>query len=323
MKNFLSCDWGTSFFRLRYVHVPGLKFGSVESAEGIAATFEAWKRKSEKQNGSGGSRFEFFRNVIDQHVRLLEEHLGLSLDGIPIIISGMASSSIGMIELPYKKTPFKIDGSGLEVKRIERTTDFNHRICIISGVRTDDDVLRGEETQLAGCNQPKDNNVLYIFPGTHSKHILVKKGIAVDFKTYMTGEFFELLSQKSILSASVHGGGKLAGKENKQSFADGVKEAQRSNLLHSSFLVRTNELLKKIDSERNYYYLSGLLIGTELSESSKSNRVPITLVASGELRQLYLAAFKILSLKNIRSTDSTIALLRGQLKILNHVLLIE
>lgn len=317
MQHFLSCDWGTTFFRLRYVQIPGLKFELVESAEGIAAIYEAWKKKSEKENGSAGSRFVFFRNIIEQHIRLLEEQLGLSLDGVPIIISGMASSSIGMIELPYKKAPFKVDGSDLEVKRMDRSTEFNHDIFIISGVRTEDDVLRGEETQLAGCANASNN--LYIFPGTHSKHIVVKNRLAVSFKTYMTGEFFELLSQQSILSVSVRGGGKITGKKNKQAFADGVKEAQGSNLLHSSFLVRTNQLLKKIDSGSNYYYLSGLLIGTELSACSKGTRIPITLAASGELRQLYLAAFKVLAMKNIRSTDSSLALLRGQLKILTHV----
>jgi len=221
MQNFLSCDWGTSFFRLRYVQAPGLKFESVERAEGIAATFEAWKTKKEKEKES--ERFLFFRNVIVKHIRFLEKKVKTSLDAVPLVISGMASSSIGMLEIPYKECPFKADGSDLRVVNIKATKDFNHETFIISGIKTKDDVLRGEETQLIGCNQGKVNDGLYIFPGTHSKHVLVKKGIAVSFKTYMTGEFFELLSQKSILSASIRNNGKLSGKENKLAFAEGVK----------------------------------------------------------------------------------------------------
>src|SRR5262245_12577368 len=101
----------------------------------------------------------------------------------------MASSSIGMIEVPYKETQFKADGSDLKVKKIDRSKDFEHDTFIISGARTNNDVMRGEETQLAGCKDTGDKKSLYIFPGTHSKHILVKKGIAVSFKTFMTGEF--------------------------------------------------------------------------------------------------------------------------------------
>jgi len=324
MKNFLSCDWGTSFFRLRYVQVPGLQFESVETSDGIAVTFEAWKQKqneSGKQSGSEGrnERFLFFRNVIAGHLQLLEEDVGISLKGIPLVISGMASSSIGMMEIPYKQAPLRADGSDLEVVTVKRSKDFDHDIFIISGIKTADDVLRGEETQLAGCWKPADKEQLYIFPGTHSKHILVKKGSAINFKTYMTGEFFELLSRKSILASSVRSGGELSVKANRKAFNDGVKEAQRSSLLHASFLVRTNQLLKEMDPVNNYYYLSGLLIGTELCGCAESKPTPIILVAPGELKQLYLSAFKILGLKNnVRSTDSTLALLRGQLKILKN-----
>ncbi len=310
MKSFLSCDWGVTSFRLRYIRVPGLKFDSVESpGKGIAATFDLWKQ-SEK---NGKDRFSFFRNVIADHIYLLEERLKISLRGTPLVVSGMASSSIGMIEIPYKETPFKADGSDLQVMKIESNNEFGHDIFIISGVKTDNDVMRGEETQLAGCKATDHKNRLYVFPGTHSKHILVKKDTAVSFKTFMTGEFFELLSKKSILSASVSSGQDFSGK-NKQAFDIGVVEAQRSDILHSSFLVRTNQLLKKIDAEKNYYYLSGLLIGTELQECAKNKRLPVTLVASGDLRKLYASAFKAIGLKeNVQLTDSTLALIRGQL----------
>src|SRR5262245_9411839 len=107
MKNFLSCDWGSSCFRLRYVRDSGKKFDSIEALDkGIAATFERWKQTG----GSKEERFVFFRNLIADHILLLEDKLKTSLKGIPLVISGMASSSIGMIEVPYKETPFKADG---------------------------------------------------------------------------------------------------------------------------------------------------------------------------------------------------------------------
>ena len=309
MKSFLSCDWGISSFRLRYIQTSEGKFDSVESTEkGIAATFERWKQSGKAEE----KRFAFFRSVIGDHIRQLEDKLKTSLKEIPLVISGMASSSIGMIGIPYKKVPFKSDGSDLQVVKIKRNNDFAHDLLIISGVRTNDDVMRGEETQLAGCKETNGKKRLYIFPGTHSKHVLVKKQFAVSFKTYMTGEYFDLLSKKSILHSSIRGGEGFSG-INKKAFDQGVIEAQRSIILHSSFLVRTNELLKKWEPGRNYYYLSGLLIGAELSECAANKNLSVILVASGELRQLYMTALKTLGLKkNLRSVDSTLALIQGQ-----------
>lgn len=315
MKSFLSCDWGVSTFRLRHVQVPGSKFVSFDNQDqGIAATSNQWKETARNEE----DRFLFFRNVIDDHIHHLEDKQKASLKGIPLVISGMASSSIGMIEIPYKEVPFKADGSDLQVIKIKSSREFEHDTFIVSGVRTNDDVMRGEETQLAGCKTTNDKKRLYVFPGTHSKHILVKKGTAVSFKTFMTGEFFELLSKKSVLKSSVNHGEEFSS-EDKRAFNAGVVEAKRSVILHSSFLVRTNQLLKKMDAEKNYYYLSGLLIGTELLDCVKNKNLFITLVATGELELLYRLAFKQLGLKaNKRSIDATFALVRGQLSILRN-----
>lgn len=66
--------------------------------------------------------------------------------------------------------------------------------------------MRGEETQLIGCIQDDDQTIsdrMFILPGTHSKHILVRNQQITAFKTYMTGEISDLLSNKSILKNSL------------------------------------------------------------------------------------------------------------------------
>ena len=52
----------------------------------------------------------------------------------------------------------------------------------------------------------------------------------------MTGEFFELLSKKSILSVSVKEGEDLQFGNNLQCFEKGVTDSIGSNLLHIVFL---------------------------------------------------------------------------------------
>src|SRR5450432_1404958 len=123
----------------------------------------------------------------------------------------MASSTLGMVELPYKELPFLADGSDLRVETIYANGLFHHDVLLISGARTGDDVMRGEETQLVGCAlgagyATQAGEQVFIFPGTHSKHVVVREGRVIAFKTYMTGEFFELLSKKSILAGDVEAG---------------------------------------------------------------------------------------------------------------------
>jgi 2-dehydro-3-deoxygalactonokinase len=315
MDRFLSCDWGTTSFRLRLVAVPSLVFDSVESSRhGIAQLFELWKQGG----SSAGERVSFYQSVIDMHVRLLEKRSGMCLQNIPLVISGMASSSIGMIELPYKDLPFDAGGSDLVIRRMPESKIVGRDLMIISGARTEDgDVMRGEETQLAGCTIDVSAEQVYIFPGTHSKHITVKSGQVVNFKTYMTGEFFDLLSTKSVLSGSIEPGEGLAMPGAREIFEKGIKDSLSSNLLNSSFRVRTNDLFGKLTKQQNYYYLSGLLIGSELAELATESPRQIGLVVNDELEPYYVMALNVLGTgrSQLTVTNAGKALVKGQFRI--------
>jgi 2-dehydro-3-deoxygalactonokinase len=104
---------------------------------------------------------------------------------------------------------------------------------------------------------------LVIIPGTHSKHILLNQSKIVAIKTYMTGELFALLSQKSVLKNSV---AMSSADSDLTSFKKGVRDAMDENLLHTIFKVRTNQLFNIYSKENNYNYLSGLLIGAEIKD---------------------------------------------------------
>ena len=319
IDSIISCDWGTSALRLRLVDTASATvLAEVTTPEGIANTFEAWKKTGKGEE----ERIVFYQSKLSEQIIKLEQQLRHSLDHIPLVISGMASSNIGMIELPYKEVPFAINEPGLTIKKTEATTRFKHSILLISGVKTNDDAMRGEETQLTGClNENQTGEQLFIFPGTHSKHVRVKDQFITGIKTYMTGEFFELLSTKSILSSSIERGKGFDDEANKKGFTEGVKTSRQSNLLHNSFLARTNHLFKKLTKQENYYYLSGLIIGTELGEIPVNNN-PITLVAAGEMQQLYSAALHALQAadekKNVGVEDPDWALVKGQLKVLKY-----
>ena len=318
-RRFLSCDWGTSAFRLRLVEVATRRVVAESRGEqGIAATFAAWKAAG----GKAEHRWNHFSRVIEYHLARMAEEIAASLAGIPLVISGMASSSMGMRDLPYRALPLAIDGSGLSAERVAARDDFPHALVLVSGVRSHDDVMRGEETQLIGaCALGAADHAaparprVFVFPGTHSKHVEVRGAHAVAFQTYMTGEFFALLSTQSVLANSVASGSNLSGPGHLASFDQGVRAGAADNLLHAAFRVRTRALLENAAPTENYHYLSGLLIGAELRELAAPDAA-VTLVGADPLRAAYQRAFHVLGARSpLAVHDADDCLVAGQLMI--------
>ena len=311
MHKFISCDWGTSNLRLRLVDRDSRSvLKEMETSEGIASIHQSWKDQS-----PGADRYVYYLSVLKKYIDQLKEVEGSVPDDIPLVISGMASSSIGIVELAYAPMPMRADGSELLVKKKERTIAVPFPVFIVSGACTSFDVMRGEETLLAGCETQPGKTELFLFPGTHSKHVLVTDGIATSIDTYMTGEFFSLLSRQSILSASVEKSGPDPGTV---FFERGISDGAQTNLLNSAFRVRTNHLFKRTTATENFDYLSGLLIGAELSAIKEKKIDLITVVAGDTLLNRYMTGLKLLEPgKRINQLDSGTALVNGHCKIIS------
>lgn len=298
----LSCDWGTSSFRLKLVTRAGHEVvGALSSGEGIAVLHDQWKDEGGLQ---GIAREDFYLKQLQKNIDGLSKKLMTPLGGIPVLMSGMASSSIGIRELPYAPLPFSTDGSHAVVKELPAGKGFPHDVWMISGISSPRDIMRGEETQLVGLAAldnkmfPAEETVC-IFPGTHSKHVTVEKGRVVDFKTYMTGELFQLMIHHSILKDAVakdNKQGLLAGSEI-DAFCLGVKESGISNLLHNLFSIRVNHLFGRSTKWENLFHLSGLLIGSELRSLTEDERIRILLCSGSAMYQLYKLGIEVLDLQ--------------------------
>lgn len=317
-RYFLSCDWGTTSFRLRLATVAdGTIIADVTSAQGIALVHELWQQS----NLPAEKRAAFYVDVIGAHIKQIEKEINQSLDGVKVVISGMASSTIGIIDIPYAEAPLPVNASGMETRLIPANDTFPHDTLIISGIRTTDDVMRGEETQLIGCIESgrRVKNELFIFPGTHSKHIQVSGDRIIDFKTFMTGELFGLLVQNSILKGSVEQGIE----DNMDSFIKGVNDALHPNLLHHIFKVRTNRLFDVYSKSENYGYLSGLLIGTELKDLIIDDAETVNLVCGNNLHRFYQTALQeLLPAKRLNIYTAQKAhefVVTGQIRIAKHL----
>lgn len=325
MKNYLlGCDWGTSSFRLRLINISDHQLlGELISQEGIVNTFNAWKKSSKK---SGITRNQYFCHYLKKQIDALSAKLAMSLDHVTVVVSGMASSSIGMEEIPYAHLPFAVDGRQASIRCFDMQEGFPHKVILISGVQSQQDVMRGEETQLIGLmalldragHQYKD--AILIFPGTHSKHVYIQNSQVVNFQTFMTGEIFNLMAKYSILKDSIEISAFTAYKASDlDAFKLGLKEAGASNILHGLFTTRTNQLFGKLSKKQNYLYLSGLLIGTELRHLLEKENYPLVLCSGSNLNKFYILAIEELQLSS-RTTSIAAdlidkAAITGQIKV--------
>ena len=181
--------------------------------------------------------------------------------GSVCLISGMAGSRQGWVEAPYVACPAGPDELRRHLHWIEPG-----RIALVPGLSDEQrdvpDVMRGEEVQIFGAMRLAGLTAgLFVLPGTHSKWATVQGGRVTSFRTCMTGEFYGLLSQHSILARTLEADVAL----DEAAFLRGVARAGNGEgLLHNAFGVRALALFGRLSPAESASYLSGLLIGDEL-----------------------------------------------------------
>lgn len=319
---FVNCDWGTTRLRVRAVsRDPWQLLSEFQSQDGTASIASHYH---------GTERPHAFSTILTEGLVPLTAQHGPLLADAPILISGMASSSIGWQELPYASLPIPLDGSQLVWRELPPVASAvgEHRVVLISGVRSHADIMRGEETELVGLfslpgvSRLADRAVV-IKPGTHSKHLRIRKGELVDFQTHMTGELFAVLRDHSVLKHSVEQREDTltAGED----FLAGVEHVRSRPLGSALFRVRTRDVLDGLPGDRNREFLSGVLVGAELAGlRDDSEQTPLVLAATEPLATSYLAALQYLGLESrltiVPPHDVEQLSARGQSQILAQVL---
>jgi 2-dehydro-3-deoxygalactonokinase len=181
----------------------------------------------------------------------------------PVIACGMVGSRQGWAEAKYRTVPC----TPVTADALTRVATCDPRITvhIAPGLRQDSpaDVMRGEETQIAGALfLMPDFDGVYCLPGTHSKWVHVSAGEVVSFQTFMTGELFALLSAQSVLRHSIAPEG-----FDEAAFDTAVSDAlsRPERIAARLFTLRAQSLLTDASAIAARSRLSGLLIGIELA----------------------------------------------------------
>jgi 2-dehydro-3-deoxygalactonokinase len=179
----------------------------------------------------------------------------------PVVACGMVGARQGWIEAPYRTVPCAPFGSAAT----RAPTRSGRAVHIISGLaqQAPADVMRGEETQIAGflALNPGWDGVICL-PGTHTKWAEISAGEVVSFQTYMTGEMFALLAEQSVLRHSIDANGWDADAFDR-AVTDAMAKPER--LAARLFGLRAANLLHGVDAGVTRAQLSGYLIGAEMA----------------------------------------------------------
>ena len=233
----IAVDWGTT--RLR-----GWLMDGASVADSAAS-----------DKGMAGLSREAFEPAL---LSLIEPWLEGAHD---LVACGMVGAKQGWVEAPYRAAPCAAAAADLIVAP---TGDPRLTVRIAPGVSQADppDVMRGEETQIAGflMDMPDFDGVVCL-PGTHTKWVHVSAEEIVSFRTFMTGEIFALIAGHSVLRHDI-GDGWVEG-----AFLEAVDEAMSrpEALAARLFALRAGSLLEGPSPDVARSCASGLLIGMEVA----------------------------------------------------------
>jgi 2-dehydro-3-deoxygalactonokinase len=260
LAQLIALDWGTTSLRAYKLGPNGCVLDQRSLASGIMQLPKA-PRVIAGQLCTDGFELAF------------DEACGDWLDaqpGLPVIACGMVGSAQGWREAAYCDTPANVAnlGTSLQSVRSLRGVDVHIVPGVIERSRLPN-VMRGEETQVLGVLQSlpvgAGGKLLIGLPGSHSKWVEVADGCIVHFDTFMTGELFAVLSEHSILGRTQQRGAPFDG----AAFDRGVRVALSTDgdigPLSTLFSARSLGLTGELSPAEQADYLSGLLIGHELS----------------------------------------------------------
>jgi len=267
----VAADWGTSNLRVWALDPQGSVIDSANSERGMSKL----------------QTTEFEAALLELVAPWLHDNKPM-----PVIACVMVGARQGWVEAPYVAVPCQ----PLAAQHMMRAPVKDHRLSvhIVPGLcqRQPADVMRGEETQIAGflSSNSRYDGVLCL-PGTHSKWVQVRNGEVIGFNTIMSGELYALLTTQSVLCHSV---GRDDQAWDAVSFASHVQRsiAAPEALTGMLFTLRAESLLNNLQPAAARSALSGLLIGQELRATHALwSEKRIALVGGDALIEHYASAF--------------------------------
>ena len=271
-KNFVVMDWGSTNIRA-FLYINGKQTQVTKSAEGVTVV-----RGKDCEGAFDRLTADWFQKY----------------GPLPVIMAGMVGSINGWADAQYLKCP--VDLAELPDHLTEVKHSKGYKIRIIPGLCVKDpdnyNVIRGEETQLAGAIKKQPSKV-FLMPGTHCKWVLADGTKIKSFRTAMTGEMHSIMMKYSLV-----GLGAGDQEESESDFEAGLERGYtENNVLPRLFEIRGANILGGIKPSHVGEFLSGLLIGGEIASMQKIFRFTKEDGALGIIANPFLTARYVKGLK--------------------------
>jgi 2-dehydro-3-deoxygalactonokinase len=261
--DWIAVDWGTSNMRAWAMSASGTVLDEVRSDRGM-----------------GSLKPVEFEQALRDAIAPWDHK------GAPMIACGMVGAKQGWMEAPYAAVPCAATPEGFT-----KPDAGDLDVYIIAGLKQADpaDVMRGEETQIAGfLSMNKNWDGVICLPGTHTKWAHISADEVVSFQTYMTGDLFAAISGNTVLKHSVN-----SDDWDNDAFDGGVADAMArpERLAARLFSLRAEGLLNGMQNGTAKARLSGLLIGAELAGAKPYwLGQQVAVIGAGGLCSLYVRA---------------------------------
>lgn len=272
----LAVDWGTTHLRVFAMDAQGRELAALHSAQGMA------KLQSHDYEA-------VLRALIapwhSQQSRIRNKRL-------TVMCCGMVGAKQGWVEAPYRELADTKTDTAMDVVPVPlNSTDL--QVFIVPGVRQAQpaDVMRGEETQIAGflsANRAFDG--IICLPGSHTKWVRIKMGAMIAFRTIMTGELFAALATHTVLKHTIASEG-----FDHTAFATAFDEVLRQPACLSALLfsLRARHLSGEINQIMARSMLSGILLGAEIAAVKSLIRgQKVVIIGAEQLCDIYQLALQ-------------------------------
>ena len=184
-----------------------------------------------------------------------------------IVVSGMAGSEIGLLDVPHMTIPAGVGELAKNVVKAELPEICSVPFIFVRGLKKTDgdlicDMMRGEETETVGTllAQEIHEDAVLVLPGTHNKVICVNANSEItDFATTFCGELLGGIMQHSILSGQVSYDFHIIDSE----IFRGAEYARENGLNSAIFHVRVDGKNGKSTDELTSF-LFGAIIGEDI-----------------------------------------------------------
>ncbi|WP_058487035.1 2-dehydro-3-deoxygalactonokinase [Defluviitalea phaphyphila] len=260
------------------------------------------------------------KKLEEELFKIIEKGLGYinkTIDDVEYFIaSGMVTSNLGLVEVPYIKCPAGIEDliKGTIKKEFQWLNNkpaffipgVKNNVSNINNVNNLDeiDVMRGEEVETFGimklCNV--EGPALIILPGSHTKFVYINDENKIEkCSTTMLGEFMHALSTSTILSSSLLEN--LVTEIDKEYILKGMDFERNYGITKTAFYVRIMDMFLDTTSNQRANFLAGALINNDIAPyiiaDIKKSYKKVFIGGSSPLKEIFKIALESLDINDI------------------------